>query len=441
MNNSFSNSSPEGQFNQEKVFLDFVKRIGKQTDGRRAVHVHLSRLRPYHQRDHHLRIAQNACEDLIAKFSGTLFRLYNNDLILFTTNATVSQIDETILRLRYLFSDDPMLAGDYNLDADQFCTWFDLEREYADLIALAIQKNEELETQRRREKAEAIASLSGKPQEKPTTPLLPSHLAIVAKAIDQADLSSLMKRQAIYLVNEGQKPEGLFNELFFSIDQLQKTLLPTHNLLSNRWLFQDLTRYLDKRMLVILRQNDDSTLSRSYSLNLNVATSLSEEFLKLDQALGDAARRSIVIEFQLLDVFSDVGSFTFARDFLKERGYKICLDGITHLSLPMVDRRKMGFDLVKLQWNQDLTKFLDTPRGDEIRATVKGVDPNRMILCHCGAEEAMTTAQDLGIKLMQGFYIDKFVKAWKRSASEKSQNLADAMGRHRAETDQTTEDS
>ncbi|MFD2205106.1 hypothetical protein [Kiloniella antarctica] len=439
MNNSFSSSSPDGQFNQEKVFLDFVKRIGKQTEGRTAVHVHLSRLRPYHQRDHHLRIAQNACEELISRFSGTLFRLYNNDIVLFTTNATVAQIDETILRLRYLFSDDPMLAGDYNLDSDQFCSWYDIDRQYADVIALAIQKNEELETHLRREKAEAIATLSGKPPEKPTIPLMPSHLAVVTKAIDQADLSSLMKRQAIYLVNEGQKPEALFKELFFSIDQLQKTILPTHNLLSNRWLFQDLTRYLDKRMLVILRQNDDSTLSRSYSLNLNVATSLSDEFLKLDQALGDSARRSIVIEFQLLDVFADVGSFTFARDFLKERGYKICLDGITHLSLPMIDRRKMGFDLVKLQWNQDLTKFLSTARGEEIRTTVKNVDPNRMILCHCGAEEAIATGRDLGIKLMQGFYIDQFVRGWKRTTSEESQNLANAMGRHRAEADHTPE--
>ncbi|MCZ4280954.1 hypothetical protein O4H49_09215 [Kiloniella laminariae] len=435
MENSFSSTAPEGPFNQEKVFLDFVKRIGKQTDNRRAVHIHLSRLRPYHQREHHLRIAQNACEELIAKFQGTLFRLINNDIVLVTNGATITQIDETILRLRYLFSDDPMLAGDYDLEADQFCTWFDLTRQYAELIALAIQKNEELEALKLREKAEAIAAINGKPPELPTTPLAPSQLAAVAQAINQADLSSLLKRQAIFLVNEDRKPEPLFKELFFSIEQLQKTLLPTHNLLSNRWLFQDLTRYLDKRMLVILRQNDDSTLTRSYSLNLNVATALSNEFLKLDQTLGASVRKSIVIEFQLLDVFADVGSFTFARDFLKERGYKICLDGITHLSMPMIDRRKMGFDLVKLQWNQDLTKFLTTSRAEDIRATVQKIDPNRMILCHCGAVEAIKTAQDLGIKLMQGFYIDEYVRNYGRNQKEETRNLADAIGRHRAEAD------
>ncbi|WP_421779806.1 hypothetical protein [Kiloniella litopenaei] len=435
MDNSTSTKQPEGQFSQEKVFLDYVKRIGKQTDNRRAVHVHLSRLRPYHQRDHHLRIAQNACEDLIAKFSGTVFRLHNNDLVVVTTGASVAQIDETILRLRYLFSDDPMLAGDYDLQADQFCSWFDLDHQYADLIALAVKMNEDLDTQIRREKAEAIAAMHGKPPAKPKIPLMPSHLAAVSKAINQADLSSLMKRQSIFLVNKDQKPEALFKELFFSIDQLQQTLLPTHDLLSNRWLFQDLTRYLDKRMLVILRQNDDSSLTRSYSLNLNISTALSDEFLKLDHTLGESVRRSIVIEFQLLDVFADIGSFTFARDFLRERGYKICLDGITHLSLPMIDRRTMGFDLIKLQWNQDLTKFLTTPRGDEIRNTVKKVDPNRMILCHCGAEDAIATSHELGIKLMQGFYIDKYVKNWAASKKEKSKNLADAMGRHRAEAD------
>src|SRR3546814_4200046 len=59
---------------------------------------------------------------------------------------------------------------------------------------------------------------------------------------------------------------------------------------------------------------------------------------------------SIVVELQLHDVMGDVGGFMFARDFVREKGYRVCLDGVTGLGLPLVDRQKLGVDMVKLIW-------------------------------------------------------------------------------------------
>src|SRR3546814_12952603 len=67
-------------------------------------------------------------------------------------------------------------------------------------------------------------------------------------------------------------------------------------------------------------------------------------------ALPICSRGTIVVELQLHGVMGDVGGFMFARDFVREKGYRVCLDGVTGLGLPLVDRQKLGVDMVKLIW-------------------------------------------------------------------------------------------
>src|SRR3546814_6547885 len=38
---------------QEYLLLDYLQRLGRSLDGRMAVHIHLSRLRPQNRQDHH----------------------------------------------------------------------------------------------------------------------------------------------------------------------------------------------------------------------------------------------------------------------------------------------------------------------------------------------------------------------------------------------------
>ena len=65
-----------------------------------------------------------------------------------------------------------------------------------------------------------------------------------------------------------------------------------------------------------------------------------------------------------------LAAFIFARDFLRGRGYKICLDGTTHVSLPFVDRQRLGFDLIKLQWSSDLADQTTGARSDSLREAI-----------------------------------------------------------------------
>lgn len=87
-----------------------------------------------------------------------------------------------------------------------------------------------------------------------------------------------------------------------------------------------------------------------FSVNLNVGTLLSRKFAKFDTSLRTGGRGTIVIELQLIDIYSDVANYMFARDFIRERGYRVCIDGVTYQSLPLVDRQALRADFVKLAW-------------------------------------------------------------------------------------------
>ncbi|MCH8999027.1 MAG: EAL domain-containing protein [Proteobacteria bacterium] len=429
---------------QEVALLDFVERLRKFTEGRRAVHLRLSRLRPYNRRAHHLRIAGSAFDKLVRDYDGALFRLFNDDLVIICNGADVADIDHTVLHLRYLFSEDPFLKNDEDGDT-RFCAWFDLEEDYPDLLDLAQRmasaqaqhaqsKTESKTEQSKAERSDTVpaSEIEEKEEEAPHSPLDPPNLAIIEQAIAQADLSTIIRRQPICAVVRDRKPEPVYYEIYTSIASLSETLLPNVDMQANRWLFQDLTKHLDRRMISYLAQ-DDATLQHAFSVNLNVSTLLSPEFLDFDEALSSGTRGGIVIELQLFDVYADLGNFLFARDFLHERGYKFCLDGTTHLSLPLIKREELGFDLVKLQWSPDLFDQLHGFRGNGLRQAALDIGSERLILNRCDSEQALQVGETLGITLYQGRLLDEMLSN-NITRQDTVEALTDALGRHRAAT-------
>ncbi len=265
---------------QEAALLDYTQRLRKHTRRRRAVHVQLSLLRPYNLRSHHLRIAECTFDSLVLNFDAALFKLSNHDMVIVCKGASVADMDHAILHLRYLFSEDPLLKHD-DEDRQPFCTWYDLESDYADFISLAhslIAKQTRVEAAR-----DEASATKARPAADPDKPLDPTGLAVLEAAIAQADLSTMIRRQPICAVARDHDPEPVYHEIYTSIEALQETLMPETDIHANPWLFQNLTRALDKRMIAHLAKNDDDTLHESFSVNLNISTLLSPEFLAFDE--------------------------------------------------------------------------------------------------------------------------------------------------------------
>lgn len=388
----------------EYLLLDYTRRLARFPVGRRAIVVHLSRLRADNRRTHHVRIAANTFETLVKQFDGQIFLLQNADIVFVCKDASVGVIDEAIMKLRYLFGDDPLAADLDDGGADRFASWYDLEREYPTFLVF-IEKLYEEETRRKKR----LAALSGDAARDEPRPIDPQALSELVNTIARADLSNVLRRQAICAMTPDDPPKAVFREIYISIPDLRDTVMPRHDITSDRWLFQYLTQMLDKRVLAMLRKADDQALAHSYSLNLNISTLLSQEFMTFDQSLRAGARGSIVIELQKLDIFADLGAFIFARDFVKERGYRICLDGVSGVTFPFVDRERLGLDLVKVFWNPDLADTLRTERTSEFRKSLERTGKTRVILARCDSEEAVQFGLSVGIRLFQGRHIDRLL--------------------------------
>ena len=388
---------------QEARLVDFVERLAGRRSGRRAVHVRLSNMRKHDRRDYHLRIAANTFETLVSTYEGELFKLSNHDIVFILREADPVQVDEAMMRLGYLFNDDPLSEGAGSSVISEFCDWYDLERDYDRFFTMTVRLFEE--AQRRSKRAAALATGS---TEKP--PVDAHNLGALIDAISTADLSNLMRRQVVHALLSKQEPKPLFHELFISIAELQQLILPNHNIFGNRWLFQYLTETLDRRMLSMLLRNDDPAIANSFSLNLNVATLLSPEFLHFDSSLKAGARGTIVLELQVIDVYADLATFSFARDFAHNRGYRLCLDGLTEQTFPFVDRGKLGLDLLKLDWIHIAPEAREGPRLERMRMLVEQAGKARVILCHVDSEEGLKFGQAIGVAMYQGRYIDQMAQ-------------------------------
>ena len=395
------------QSSQENLLLDYVYRLEKHRDGRKAVQVHLSRLKPFNRRDHHVRVASNSFEALVTALRGQLFVFKNCDLFFIYKREAVADVETAVQRVRFLFSDDPLLTEE-TASGDRFSTWYDAESQFDQILALARGLvDKELKHQSEvRAKMDTRAAL--KARQELGEPLTPDILTRVEAALTRADLSNLVRRQYACLLGPKGAPEPAFSELFISIKDLRETMLPGVNLTSNRWLFQHLTYSLDRRMLAMLAKTDHITISGDISFNLNVSTLLSHDFLAFDDAVPASRRGHMVVELEKVDIFSDLEAYTFAREFVQERGYRICVDGLTHQTLPMIDRERLGADLIKLVWHPDMVDGGEDIQSD-LRALVRRSGKNRVVLCRCDNREAVDFGRAIGVDLYQGRHIEHLI--------------------------------
>ncbi|MDA9975525.1 hypothetical protein N9F34_01660 [Alphaproteobacteria bacterium] len=392
---------------QEYLLLDYMQRLGRNIDGRMGIHIHLSRLRPQNRQDHHIRIAAATFEGTVANYEGQVFTLSNADLFFICKDVAIEDIDAAIMKVRHLFSEDPLSQGDDEDGLARFCTWYNVTTQQEDLLDLVKQMHRE----RERKKSLAVTqdrSSTRTRSEKKRLDL--EQLGKLEAFLIRADLSNLMRRQPVCAITStNSNPQPVFRELYISIADLQQTVLPEFDLASNLWLFQYLTLTLDSQMLSMLIRNDDTSIASSFSINLNVQTVLSPPFLKFDSSLKSVARGTVVIELQAIDIFGDMGAYMFARDFMRERGYRICLDGLNHLTLQFIDRDRLGLDLLKFIWTPDMAYDLTGTRATELKEHVDRCGRARIILSHCDSDEAIRFGQSLGINMYQGRYVDRLL--------------------------------
>ncbi len=398
---------PGGELSTEETLL--LNRLASLTSGHKGyyvIHMHLSNLRPGNRKPHFIGIAARNFEELLTNFNVTLFKLFNDDIVLLCKDVPVEELDPVIHKTRQLFGEDPLTdSEDGSLD-DKFTTWYDFSNP-SDLSSFIDIANElALEAARQKKKPEENRPLNTMPGIR----LDPSSTAEIRIKLQRVNIEDLIDEQACVEIFPNEKGRIIFREKYVSMSALQKRVAPDVNLFGSPWLFLYLTETVDRRLLAIIGQGNFGSLPHDISLNLNISSVLGREFQHFHHAVQGHTDR-VVIELQLIDVFSDMNAYAHARDMLQDSGYRVLIDGLSPLSLQFFDPALLEADMIKISWGQEFESEGAEERIEDMRNVIRGMGPENVILSRTDSELAIKWALSLGITRFQGYYVDDLVNA------------------------------
>jgi hypothetical protein len=344
---------------------------------RRAVLLTLSQLPDDLARPHHRRLARAALDPLAAADRARRFDLPGGDIAVVWRGEAPAALRASRDAVLHLFADEAERLP----DPASLLRSFRLPEE-AELLLEAMQAS-----------PIGPAAPAGGGRRAACPPLDPALLAAMEAALVQADVARFVRRRQIC----ERLPEGGFRlrweERSLSVAEIAAVLAPERSMRGDPWLFRRLTRTLDRRMLALLAAPQELHGAGPFSLNLNIASILSPEFLRFDANLPGALRGQVVIDLLPVDILADPPSFLFARDFARDRGYRLLLHGITADTLEVFPLRRLGLDLLQLHWSPDLARL------DPDQALA---DAAHTVLSRANNAEALAWGREQGIMLYQG---------------------------------------
>ena len=346
--------------------------------GRRVLLLRTDLLPPRLTRQHHLRLARAALDPLAGADRARTHELPTGRL------AVSWRGDAPVLLQQSLGALEHLLGDGYSIGPaalHSLVRLFDLPRDGAALLAAAGRLEE---APRRRRAAPPVMTPS-------LLPLDATALSKMERQLATADLTRFARRKPVCRV-DGMTVRLAWEKRYLSIAELTETLAPGRSAEADAWLFRRLTRILDRRMLALLASPGELRDAGPFSLNLNVGSILSPEFLRLDSVLPAALRSRIVLDMQPADVLADPAAFTFARSFARARGYRLSLRGVSAKRLPLLNLTQMQLDFVQLRWSPELPEVA----GAMLAGTAQWV------LTHVDEPGALRWGKDQGIQLFGG---------------------------------------
>ncbi|MFN4087491.1 MAG: hypothetical protein ACK4QW_00400 [Alphaproteobacteria bacterium] len=394
---------------QEQQLLDAARRL---RDGWFAVHVLLSRISTV-KRNENVVFALQMFEDAVRGVDGRLLVLRSGDWVFLYPGGHGGRVAAAVARLRQLFAGDPLYYNEEKYEAD-FASWYDLGRDHEAFAAMAEGMGGTTDL------PPPMARRPGLPDvvRAPTIQLLPSRvteltsLAMVVESLERMNLAAFLRRQPVCALTSSGLLDRRFDEFYFSIGDIESSLNRTPIMTGDALLLQYVTKSLDRKLLGLLKPACVTGESASLSINLNVASILSNDFAEFDAGIPAAVRATIAFEFQFIDVFSDIGVYLYVREHLRERGYRVYLDGVTDVNLPFVDPAALDVDGFKVRWSESIGEA----RGGTFARLLARFDPARVMFCRCDSQRAMALGLNLGVRLFQGRYVSEMLDAQRASS-------------------------
>jgi EAL domain-containing protein (putative c-di-GMP-specific phosphodiesterase class I) len=384
---------------QETLLADTLDRMRRNPEGRKVVHVHLAELLSQNRTPVRLKIVTRMFRSLESGRQAQLFTMSNDDLVLIVNSGAQRDVNNILHRIRKLFEGDPVTVEEET--GDRFTTWYDLSLDAAMAVHAAQQMR--MEAQQAPPKA-ANTQLPA---------LTPALLDDVQKKLAFANIVPFIRDQVALRVNAATKEASIeFYEYFLSVGDLQRAIAPNLNLLADRWLFQDLSRTMDLRMLETVVRAPHVRGTPCVSLNLNLETILTPVFGNFINQMEKGQK--VIVEVQVMDLLTNIKMYLDVRNVLASMGHAILIDGLSTHTLQMLDVAAMKPDYAKIVWAPELLDMMDPNSNRNAAGMVEAIGAERVILSRCDSANALAWGLKSGISVFQGHFLDSFSKARKR---------------------------
>ncbi len=395
---------------QNVIVFEYLKKIDADIYKYMGICLYTSKLQNQNMNSLSRQALIETFNSVVKKDNGELFLLPNENTLIIFNKDSLDEIKSALIKMTFLFYDDPIIKDFTDIENFAFVKLYSFPQQIEELkkdVLSSINSNPQKQVVEEKDRNTKQSYIATKSVKKLRRNLSLEILTTLQKSLERMDFSSLIRRQSVCAIIGKSSPQILFDEVFVSISDLEEVLLPDVDFSSNPWLFHALTETLDKGVIANLIRREDRFLTSNFSININIETLLSDIFLKFDNNISPQMRATIVLELQLVDIFSDIKAYNLAKTFAQSRGYKICIDGITANILNYINNIALDVDFIKLIWSKELKETLSNDnaflRHDNKQNRLK------MILCRVDDEDAIKIGNNLGINLYQGRYIQKLL--------------------------------
>lgn len=369
----------------EKYLLTALNRVAKNALGYAVLYINISKLKPKNRHPEFVKIIAMLFESIIGAAKGSMYILSNGDIAILSKNITPSEIDEAVKKLRAGLAADPVLSH----DSRDFALVYSFPRDFFSFygkIEKMVQENKEAET-----------------EELPVKePIEAEDMDKIISTLDDIDMAELVKRQSVMRVHNNEFTD-LMQEFFVAVKDLSRYFGDNKDLVANRWLFQYLTQVLDKKTLAAFASAEITEWPEKISLNLNLSSVFSKEFVEFAKNFLKPAQQ-IIVEVQMMDILNNLNLYHEVKDILHKGGHKLLIDSLSPASLSMLNLDKLAPDMIKIFWEPLLVYDTD---NQSLKNAVEYMKPENVILAKCDGSEAMRWGLSYGLNTFQGPYIDE----------------------------------
>jgi hypothetical protein len=299
--------------------------------------------------------------------------------------AETKLVDDVLHRITLLYQKDPLVRA----APDNFITQYNIREQYEDLLSYIKVLKHRIELH------------GGRVSDRPIDVDYDDPSA-VRTLIGLSSPSDYVEKRPVFCISEGRTLKPVFHEMFVKEHALADIMLEGVAIDSNPLLPIAAKVLLERRLLATIPHLREPW-PLPWALHLSLDTLLSAEFIKFhrDWRCRWGNERDLQPSFFVgVDDLRDIDRFTFARDYVCECGYDLCLDGVSPEQLTQLDLDELSFQSVRLEL------YLWEPHKDKVNKTRQELlhrwGADRVIFSKCDSIPQLDEAVALGANLVQG---------------------------------------